>query len=134
MNKILQWLTGSLIKDVGGVIDNLTTSKEEKLAAKQKLQELFEDAESNAQAEVTKRWESDMQSDSILAKNIRPLVLVYLTIIFTIITMMDGNVGEFSIEEAYVPVFQTLLMTVYGAYFVGRTWEKHQGRLTNKNK
>ena len=95
MKKILSLLTGGLIKDVGNVIDNLTTTDEERLAAKQKLQELLEKADQDAQTQVTERWKMDMQSDSFLSKNIRPLVLVYLTSIFTILAFADGNVGGF---------------------------------------
>ena len=65
-----------------------------------------------------------MQSDSFLSKNIRPLVMVFLTAMFTILAFTDGNIGQFSIQKEYIPIFQTLLVTVYGAYFVGRTWEK----------
>lgn len=124
MKKILSLLTGGLIKDVGKVIDNLTTTDEERLVAKQKLQELLEKADQDAQTQVTERWKMDMQSDSFLSKNIRPLVLVYLTSIFTILAFADGNVGGFEVAEEYIPIFQSLLITVYGAYFVGRTWEK----------
>ncbi len=124
MKKILQLITGGLIKDVGKVIDNLTTTDEERLAAKLKIEELLEQADKDAQDQVTARWESDMNSDSFLSKNIRPMVLIYLTVIFTILSLFDGNVGEFKIAEQYVPIFQSLLITVYGAYFVGRTWEK----------
>ena len=109
---------------LGNVIDNLTTTDEERLAAKQKLQELLEKADQDAQTQVTERWKMDMQSDSFLSKNIRPLVLVYLTSIFTILAFADGNVGGFEVAQEYIPIFQSLLITVYGAYFVGRTWEK----------
>ena len=131
MKKILQLITGGLIKDVGKVIDNLTTTDEERLAAKQKIEELLEQADKDAQDQVTARWESDMKSDSFLSKNIRPMVLIYLTIVFTILSFFDGNVGEFKIAEQYVPIFQSLLITVYGAYFVGRTWEKSK-KINNK--
>jgi len=124
MKKLLSLLTGGLIKDVGNVIDKLTTTDEERLAAKQKIQELLEKADQDAQTQVTERWKMDMQSDSFLSKNIRPLVLVYLTSIFTILAFADGNVGGFEVAEEYIPIFQSLLITVYGAYFVGRTWEK----------
>ena len=124
MKKILSLLTGGLIKDVGNVIDKLTTTDEERLAAKQKIQELLEKADQDAQTQVTERWKMDMQSDSFLSKNIRPLVLVYLTSIFTILAFADGNVGGFEVAQEYIPIFQSLLITVYGAYFVGRTWEK----------
>ena len=125
MGNILQWLTGGLVKDIGGVIDNLTTSKEEKLQAKHKLQELLESAEIKAQEQVTERWKADMASDSFLSKNIRPLVLIYLTVVFSVLSFFDGNIGAFKVDELYIPIFQSLLITVYGAYFVGRTWEKN---------
>jgi len=124
MKKIFQAITGGLLKDIGKVIDNLHTSDEERLEAKRRLQELLEQADKEAQDQVTSRWKYDMQSDSFLSKNIRPLVLVFLTVMFTLFAFTDGNVGEFKIQEEYIPVFQSLLITVYGAYFVGRTWEK----------
>jgi len=124
MKKILQLITGGLVKDIGNVIDKVTTTDEERLAAKQKIQELLEKADNDAQTQVTERWKLDMQSDSFLSKNIRPLVMVFLTAMFTLLAFTDGNIGQFSIQKEYIPIFQTLLVTVYGAYFVGRTWEK----------
>jgi hypothetical protein len=131
MKKILQFITGGLIKDIGTIIDDLVTTDEERLAAKQKVEELLEQADKDAQDEVTKRWESDMNSDSFLSKNIRPMVLIYLTFIFTALSFFDGNVGGFKVAEEYIPIFQSLLITVYGAYFVGRTWEKSK-KINNK--
>ena len=124
MNKIFAWLTGGVIKEIGNVIDKLTTTEEEKLEIKKQLQIILEEADNNAQQQVTDRWNADMNSDSWLAKNIRPLVLVFLTFIFSLLAFTDGNIGEFKIAKEYIPIFQTLLVTVYGAYFVGRTWEK----------
>ena len=121
MSKIISWLTGGLIKEVGSVIDSLTTTKEEKLEIKKQLQVILEKAEANAQAEVTSRWKSDMSSDSFLSKNIRPMVLIYLTFIFSVLAFADGNIGHFKIATEYIPIFQTLLVTVYGAYFLGRS-------------
>jgi hypothetical protein len=132
MNKIFQWLTGGIIKEVGNVIDKLTTTKEEKLEAQRLIQEILEKADSDAQAQVTDRWKADMASDSFLSKNIRPLVLIFLTAVFTILSFFDGNIGEFAVAEQYVPIFQSLLITVYGAYFVGRTWEKAKRSGNNK--
>ena len=131
MKKIWQWLSGNVIKDVGDVIDKLTTTKEEKLEAQRLIQEILEKADADAQQQITERWKTDMQSDSLLSKNIRPLVLIYLTVVFTILSFFDGNIGGFQVDEAYIPIFQSLLITVYGAYFVGRTWEKY--KKTNNN-
>jgi len=126
MKKLFQAITGGLLNDIGKVIDNLHTSDEERLEAKQKLQELLEQADKEAQDQVTERWKYDMQSDSFLSKNIRPLVLIFLTTMFTLLAFTDGNIGGFTVQEQYVPIFQSLLITVYGAYFVGRTWEKNK--------
>ena len=134
MKKIIEWLTGGVIKEVGDVIDKLTTTKEEKLEAQRLIQEILEKADSEAQVQVTARWEADMKSDSFLAKNIRPMILIYLTVVFTICAFFDGNIGEFKIAEEYVPIFQTLLVTVYGAYFVGRSWEKGKSISDNNSK
>ena len=121
-------LGGDTIKDVGNIIDNLHTSGEEKAAAKQALEKVLAEAEQAAQAQVSARWEADMKHGSWLSKNIRPLTLVFLTAIFTVLSIFDGNlkIGEqaFTIGAAYVPVYQTLLMTVYAAYFAGRSIEK----------
>jgi len=134
MKKIIQWLTGGVIKEVGNVIDKLTTTKEEKLEAQRLITEILEKADKEAQEQVTARWQADMSSDSWLSKNIRPMVLIYLTVIFTSCAFFDGNIGDFLIAEPYIPIFQTLLVTVYGAYFVGRSWEKAKSIGDNKNK
>ena len=108
MSKLLSFLGGNVVEKVGNVIDNLTTSDEERLAAKK----------------ATRRWEADMKSDNWLSKNIRPLICIFLTAIFVVLSVFDGNIGEFVIQESYIPIYQTLLITVYGAYFAGRSIEK----------
>ena len=117
-------LGGDTIKDVGNIIDNLHTSEDEKLEAQQKLESLLIQAEQAAQTQVSQRWEADMKHGSWLSKNIRPITLIFLTGVFVILSVFDGNLGEFTIGESYVPVYQTLLITVYGAYFAGRSIEK----------
>jgi len=132
VNKLFQWLTGGVIKNIGNVIDKLTTTEEEKLLIKKQIQEILEKADSDAQTQVTERWKVDMQSDSWLSKNIRPAVLIFLTSVFTILSFFDGNFYGFQVQEQYIPIFQSLLITVYGAYFVGRTWEKSKRSSDNK--
>ena len=78
MGKLLDLIGGGLIEKTDKLLDNLTTSKEEKLELKNKLTELYIEEEKKAQEQVTNRWEADMSSDSFLAKNIRPIVLVFL--------------------------------------------------------
>ena len=124
MKKIFAWLTGSVIKEIWDVVDRLTTTEEEKLLIKKELQIILEEADKSAQKQVSSRWIADMNSDSFLSKNIRPMILIYLTVIFSALAFTDGNIGQFNIAKEYIPIFQTLLVTTYGAYFVGRSWEK----------
>ena len=117
--KVGSLLGGDAIKDVGNIIDNLHTSEEEKAEARQKIEQILAEAEQAAQAQVSARWEADLKHGSWLSKNIRPITLIFLTSVFVILSLFDGNMGEFTISDAYVPVYQTLLMTVYAAYFAG---------------
>ena len=134
MINVLAGLAGKLLPEAGKILDELVTSGEEKAAAKQKLEELFVRAEADAQKEVTERWNADMKSGNWLAANIRPLTLIFLTSVFALLSVTDGNIGDFAIGDAYKPIYQTLLLTVYGAYFAGRSIEKIKGRSgTEKN-
>ena len=78
LTKIFSSGATELVEGVGSVIDNLHTSKEEKLAAEQKIQELIASYETQMEKEISSRWQADMASDSWLSKNVRPLVLVFL--------------------------------------------------------
>ena len=131
---ILGGLVSKVLPAATNLIDELHTSGEEKAAAKQKLEELLVSAEQSAQKEVSARWEADLKSGNWLAANIRPMTLIFLTAVFSLLSVTDGNIGEFTIGAAYIPVFQTLLLAVYSSYFVGRSIEKVKGRSgTEKN-
>ena len=124
MSKLLSFLGGNTIEKIGDVVDKLSTSDEERMEAKRAMKQILLDAEAKGQEQVTRRWEADMKSDNWLSKNIRPLICIFLTAMFIIISIFDGNLGEFVISPAYIPIYQTLLITVYGAYFAGRSIEK----------
>jgi hypothetical protein len=116
-------LNGNVLNDVNNIVDTLHTSPVEKKEIKLKFKQLLADAESKAQEQVTRRWEADSKA-GWLPSNIRPLTLAFLTMIFVIISFFDGNVGSFKMNPIYVPVYQTLMMVVYSAYFAGRSIEK----------
>lgn len=126
--------TKGSLDSVNNLVDNLVTNKEERKELKIKFKQVLLDAESKAQAEVTKRWSSDMASDNNLSKNIRPLTLIFLTSVFVIISVFDGNVGDFKISSSYIPIYQTLLLCVYSAYFAGRSIEKLKTPKNEKKK
>jgi hypothetical protein len=121
---ILSGLFSGLFKSAEGILDTTITNKEELHQVKNELEKIVNEAEKNASNQVTERWKSDNLGDNKLSKNIRPLSLIFVTVVFVIISFMDGNVGEFKLNESYIPVYQTLLLSIYGAYFVGRTINK----------
>jgi len=131
--KVGQWLrekapsvldvVGDVLPDRGvlGVVKNLV-DKDPTLDS-----ESFKavmDAEMRAQDNVTERWKADAQSDVKLAKFIRPSVMIALLTFFMIITIWDGVDPQFMPPENYINLLEILMLTVFGAYFAGRTVEK----------
>ena len=123
-----------LVKGVGGVIDNLHTSKEEKLAAEQKIQALIAEHQAKMEQNITDRWSADMNSDSWLSKNVRPLVLIFLVVCTVLMIFIDAGAVSFVVEEKWTDLLQLVLITVIGAYFGGRTMEKRVKAPDTKSK
>jgi len=124
LTNLLSGGAAKLVKSVGGVIDNLHTSKDEKLAAEAKIKDLVMGYEAEMQKQVTERWKMDMQSDSWLSKNIRPLVLIFLVVSTILLVFIDAGVIAFEVKATWVDLLQLVLITVIGAYFGGRSLEK----------
>ena len=122
--KIFSSGASELVKSVGGVLDNLTTSKEEKLEAERKIQDLIANHEVEMEKNITERWAMDMKSDSWLSKNIRPLVLVFLVVSTVLMIFIDAGTINFVVEDKWTDLLQLVLITVIGAYFGGRSLEK----------
>jgi len=113
-----------LVKGVGGIIDNLHTSKEEKLAAELKIKQLISDYEVEMEKNITSRWEADLKSDSWLSKNVRPMVLIFLIVCTMLLIFIDAGAIKFNVKDSYIDLLQLVLITVIGAYFGGRSLEK----------
>ena len=121
-----------LVEGIGAVLDELITSKDEKLAAELKIKELIAKHEVEMEKEISSRWASDMTSDSWLSKNVRPLVLIFLVVSTVLLVFIDAGVIEFEVKSSWVDLLQLVLITVIGAYFGGRSLEKV--KKTNSNK
>ena len=124
LSKIFSAGATELVKGVGGVIDNLHTSKDEKLAAELKVKELISKYETDMEKEITTRWASDMKSDSWLSKNVRPMVLIFLVVSTVLFVFIDAGMISFVVEPKWTDLLQLVLITVIGAYFGGRSMEK----------
>ena len=124
LDKIFSGGAADLVKGVGGVIDNLHTSKEEKLAAEQKVKELIANYEIEMEKNITARWQVDLKSDSWLSKNVRPMVLIFLIVCTMLLIFIDAGAIKFDVKDTWVDLLQLVLITVIGAYFGGRSFEK----------
>ena len=124
LDKLFGGGAADLVKNVGGVIDNLHTSKEEKLAAEQKIKELVANYEIEMEKNITDRWKADMNSDSWLSKNVRPMILIFLVVSTVLMIFIDAGTIQFTVEQKWTDLLQLVLITVIGAYFGGRSFEK----------
>lgn len=131
--KVGQWLrekapsvldvVGDALPDRGvlGVVKNLV-DKDPTLDAEEF--KAVVDAEIRAQDNVTERWKADASTDAKLAKLIRPVMLIVLCLFYMILTVWDGVDPQFMPPENYINLLEILMLTVFGAYFAGRTIEK----------
>tara|TARA_X000001388_G_scaffold73585_1_gene65478 strand:- start:201 stop:602 length:402 start_codon:yes stop_codon:yes gene_type:complete len=120
---MLKTVFKSLLGDASKIIDEVVTTKEEKLTLKLQMKQMIENAKASAQEQVTRRWEADAKAGWLPA-NIRPLTLAFLTVMLVVMSFFDGNVGEFKMNPMYGPIYTQLLLVVYSAYFAGRSIEK----------
>jgi len=124
VQNIIGGVLSKVLDNAEGILDKVITTDKERDEAKAKIKQMLLDSEAKMQEEVTARWKSDMQSDSWLSKSIRPLVLAWLVICTTLLIFIDAGVIMFNVEDKWVDLLQLVLITVIGAYFGGRSYEK----------
>ena len=124
LDKIFGGGAGKLVESVGGVLDNLTTTKDEKLEAKRKIKELVANHQIEVEKNVTARWQTDLQNGNWLTRSVRPLVLIFCIVCTMLLVFIDSGSIKFVVEEKWTDLLQLVLITVIGAYFGGRSVEK----------
>ena len=126
LNKLFSGGASKLVESVGGVLDNVITTKDEKLEAKRLLKQVILNHEAEMEKNIIDRWSADMNSDSWLSKNVRPLVLIFLVVSTVLMIFIDAGAINFTVEEKWTDLLQLVLITVIGAYFGGRSLEKRK--------
>jgi hypothetical protein len=130
MKKILAKLFGGAAGGVAEKISNIiakhTFSKEDRAKFEKEMAEVFINAEADMQQNVTERWKTDMNSDSWLSKNVRPLVLIFLVVSTVLMVFIDAGVIAFDLKDSHTDLLQMILLTCIGAYFGGRSVEKYK--------
>ena len=116
-----------LLKMVGNLInkDEVLTPKDKEEALKLLEMDIVE------MQEISKRWSSDMSSDSFLSKNTRPMTLIFLTVSMVLLILLDSLDIEFGVAESWIDLLKSLLITVYVAYFGSRGVEKFKSITNN---
>ena len=131
----MSWLTdifsssaSAIVDSVGSAVDKLVTSDEEKLQLKNELVKIQLEATlkaneqaNEAEAQITERWKSD--NEHIITRLVRPFSFGWVIMLFSVVIIGDTNWG-FNVKDAYIPVIETLLVTMTVAYFGGRSFEK----------
>ena len=132
----MSWFTNIFSSGVSGVIDSvgiaidkLVTSDEEKMQLKNELIKIELEAKNKAdelnfkyEEEVTKRHQADMTSDNWISKSIRPITLIFILIMYSLLSIASGF--EFEVTESYVELLGQWGMLIMSFYFGGRTVEK----------
>tara|TARA_R100000773_G_C4208452_1_gene108640 strand:- start:801 stop:1184 length:384 start_codon:yes stop_codon:yes gene_type:complete len=123
--KLLKKLLGTdkVIDSVGGIIDDLVTTKEEKIQAKTKLKEIINSYKIEVEKNITARWEADANGN-VLTRSVRPLVLIFLIVCTMLLVFIDSGSIAFEVADKWTDLLQLTLITVIGAYFGGRSVEK----------
>lgn len=128
MNKILAKIFGnaggSVVDKLAGVADRFIRTKDEKADFEKQMTQIFIDAEAAMQKNVTERWKADLEHGNWLTRSVRPLTLIFLIVSTVLMVFIDSGSINFNVEQKWTDLLQLVLITVIGAYFGGRSFEK----------
>ena len=129
LSEIFSSSVGEVVGKVGEAVDRLVTSDEERLKLGNELKQIEVGAVLKSQEldvqfdqELTKRLQADMASDSWLSKNIRPLTLIFILVMYSLLSISSGF--EFKVTQAYIELLGQWGMLIMSFYFGGRSLEK----------
>ena len=115
---------GSIADKISSIVDKHIWDKSEKAAFRKEMEQIFIKAELDLEKEITERHKYDMQSDSWLSKNTRPLLTIFSLFLYTLFAISDGNLGNFDIQDQYVDLLGQIVIMSLGFYFTSRGIEK----------
>ncbi|MFK5893717.1 MAG: hypothetical protein QM504_10905 [Pseudomonadota bacterium] len=113
-----------LINQLTKSVDTFVTTSKEKEQLKQNMLSILKSHEENLQHELTERHRTDMNSDSWLSKNIRPMVLIFILTVYSFFSIVDTTAVGLDINEAYVELLGQWGIMIMSFYFGSRGVEK----------
>lgn len=123
-NKIFGSAGIEVADKVTSIVDKFVETPDEKKEFKKQMMQVFADSVADEQKNVTERWKSDMTSDSVLSKTVRPAVLIFLITSTILLIFIDSGFITFAVDDEWKDLLKVLLVTVVAAYFGGRSYEK----------
>jgi hypothetical protein len=129
---MLKGVINKLVGDAGSIIDNVVTTKEEKMKLKNEMKKMLLDSENDLQKNVTERWKADLEHGNWLTRSVRPITLIFCLVCTMLLIFIDAGAINFHVEEKWTDLLSILLITIVGSYFGGRSIEKLKS--PNKNK
>ena len=124
LSKIFGDAGGNIVDKLAGVADKFIRTKDEKAEFEKEMTQIFIEAESQMQKNVTERWKADLEHGNWLTRSVRPLVLIFLIVATVLMVFIDSGSLAFNVEEKWTDLLQIILITVIGSYFGGRSIEK----------
>ena len=124
LSKLLGNAGGSVMDKLAGVADKFIRTKDEKAEFEKQMTQIFIEAEAAMQKNVTERWKADLEHGNWLTRSVRPLVLIFLIVATVLMIFIDSGSIKFNVEQKWTDLLQLVLITVIGAYFGGRSFEK----------
>ena len=124
LSKIFGDAGGNVVDKLAGVADRFIRTKDEKAEFEKQMTQIFIEAESQMQKNVTERWKADLEHGNWLTRSVRPLVLIFLIVATVLMVFIDSGSLDFNVEQKWTDLLQLVLMTTIGAYFGGRSVEK----------
>jgi len=124
LSKIFGDAGGNVVDKLAGVADRFIRTKDEKANFEKEMTQIFIEAESQMQKNVTERWKADLEHGNWLTRSVRPLVLIFLIVATVLMVFIDSGSLAFNVEVKWTDLLQIILITVIGSYFGGRSIEK----------
>ena len=124
MNFLKKLISGDLIKNVDSLVDNLTTTEEEKKQLAISLKKVLLDAQAKMESELSQRHANDMNSGSWLSKNVRPMTLIFVIVCTMLLIFIDAGILDFSVKNEFISLLSTTLVAIISFYFGSRGFEK----------
>jgi hypothetical protein len=132
LGKIVGSGASTIVESIGNTVDKFITTDKEREQLKQELIKTVLDNQTIMEQELTKRLQADMVSDSWLSKNIRPMVMLFVLALYSLFSVLDGNIGNFKINSSYIELLGQWGIVIMSFYFGSRGFEKVFTIINNK--